>query len=103
MSYNGYWKYCILNKAMETRTVKKQMALRLNENLVNKLKEEQKENRSLSNYIECILMDSIYNEQRIEIPEEVPNDFYRAISVDEAKLRVQKGLRKMFKANPEQE
>lgn len=104
MSYNGYWKYCILNKAMETRTVKKQMALRLNENLVNKLKEgAKKENRSLSNYIECILMDSIYNEQRIEIPEEVPNDFYRAISVDEAKLRVQKGLRKMFKANPEQE
>ena len=48
-------------------------------------------------------MDSIYNEQRIEIPEEVPGDFYRAISVDEAKLRVQKGLRKMFKAKPEQE
>lgn len=52
--------------------MKKQMALRLNENLVNKLKEgAKKENRSLSNYIECILMDSIYNEQRIEIPEEV--------------------------------
>ena len=50
MSYNGNWKYCILNKAMETRTVKKQMALRLNENLVNKLKEgAKKENRSLSN------------------------------------------------------
>ncbi len=80
------------------------MAFRLNENLVNKLKEEaKKENRSLSNYVECILMDSVYNNRGVEIVEEVPEDFYRAISVDEAKERVQKGLKKMFKAKREQE
>lgn len=49
------------------------MAFRLNENLVNKLKEEaKKENRSLSNYVECILMDSVYNNRGVEIVEEVP-------------------------------
>lgn len=79
------------------------MAFRLNENLVNKLKEEaKKENRSLSNYVECILMDSVYNNRGVEIVEEVPEDFYRAISVDEAKERVQKGLKEMFKAKREQ-
>ncbi len=89
---------------METKTVKKQMAFRLNENLVSRLKEEaKKENRSLSNYVECILMDSIYNTQGIEISDEVPKDFSRAISVDEAKVRVQKGLRKMFKEKREEE
>lgn len=80
------------------------MAFRLNENLVSRLKEEaKKENRSLSNYVECILMDSIYNTRGIEISDEVPKDFYRAISVDEAKVRVQKGLRKMFKEKREEE
>lgn len=80
------------------------MAFRLNENLVNKLKEgAKKENRSLSNYVECILMDSVYNNRGVEIAEEVPEDFYRAISVDEAKERIQKGLKKMFKAKREQE
>lgn len=73
------------------------MAFRLNENLVNKLKEgAKKENRSLNNYVECILMDSVYNNRGVEIVEEVPEDFYRAISVDEAKERIQKGLKKMF-------
>ena len=48
---------------METRAIKKPTAFRLNENLVNKLKEKAiKENRSLNNYVECILMDVIYNE-----------------------------------------
>ncbi|MPM65353.1 hypothetical protein SDC9_112248 [bioreactor metagenome] len=89
---------------METRTAKKQMAFRLNENLVSKLKEEaKKENRSLSNYVECILMESVYNTQGIVVSDEVPKDFYRAISVDEAKARVQKGLRKMFNTKREQE
>ncbi len=74
------------------------MAFRLNENLVSRLKEQaKKENRSLSNYVECILMDSIYNTRGIEISDEVPEDFHRAISVDEAKERMQKGLRKMYK------
>jgi len=48
---------------MEARAIKKQTAFRLNENLLNRLKEEAKKaNRSLSNYVECILMDSVYNE-----------------------------------------
>lgn len=43
--------------------IKKQTAFRLNENLVLRLKEEAKKtNRSLSNYVECILMDNVYNE-----------------------------------------
>lgn len=47
---------------MEAKVIKKQTAFRLNENLLKRLKEEaKKENRSLSNYVECILMDSIYN------------------------------------------
>lgn len=80
------------------------MAFRLNENLVNKLKEEAKrENRSLSNYVECILMDSVHDNHDVEILEEAPEDFYRAISVEEAKERVQKGLKKMFKEKHSQE
>ena len=44
-------------------TIKKQTAFRLNENLISRLKEEAKKaNRSLSNYVECVLMDSVYNE-----------------------------------------
>ena len=46
-----------------TSTIKKQTAFRLNENLIVKLKAEAKKaNRSLSNYVECILMESIYSE-----------------------------------------
>jgi predicted DNA-binding protein len=48
---------------METKAVKKQTAFRLNEKLLGKLKTEAKKtNRSLSNYVECILMDSVYRE-----------------------------------------
>jgi predicted DNA-binding protein len=48
---------------METKVVKKQMSFRLNEVLVGRLKAEAKRaNRSLSNYVECILMDGIYSE-----------------------------------------
>lgn len=48
---------------MKTGTIKKQTAFRLDEKLLSRLKEEvKKANRSLSNYVECILMDSIYNE-----------------------------------------
>ena len=48
---------------METTTIKKQTAFRLNENLINRLKvEAKKANGSLSNYVETILMDSIYNQ-----------------------------------------
>jgi hypothetical protein len=48
---------------METGMIKKQTAFRLNENLIGRLKEDAKKaNRSLNNYVECILMDSVYNE-----------------------------------------
>ena len=48
---------------MKTGTVKKQIAFRVNVNLLDRLKEQAKQaNRSLSNYIECILMDNVYME-----------------------------------------
>ena len=48
---------------MGTRVEKRQTAFRLNVHLLDRLKEEaRKTNRSLSNYVECILMESIYNE-----------------------------------------
>ena len=48
---------------MEAKTIKKQTAVRLDENLIDKLKTEAKKaNRSLSNYVECILMNSVYSE-----------------------------------------
>ncbi len=48
-------------------------------------------------------MDSIYNTQGIEVSDEVPKDFYRAISVNETKVRVQKGLRKMLQEKREED
>ncbi len=48
---------------MEASAIKKQTAFRLDERLLNRLKAEaRKANRSLNNYVECILMDSVYNE-----------------------------------------
>lgn len=48
---------------MEARAIKKSTAFRLDEILLEKLKAEAKKvNRSLNNYVECILMDSVYNE-----------------------------------------
>lgn len=48
---------------MGTKTVKQSTAFRLNANLLRILKEKaKKENRSLNNYVECILMNSVYNE-----------------------------------------
>jgi hypothetical protein len=38
----------------------------------------------------------------IEISNKIPGDFHRAITVEEAKIRVQKGLREMFKKKREQ-
>jgi hypothetical protein len=38
----------------------------------------------------------------IEISDEVPEDFHRAITVEEAKNRVRQGLREMFKMKREQ-
>ncbi|MDR0429999.1 MAG: toxin-antitoxin system protein [Tannerellaceae bacterium] len=48
---------------MDARATKKPTAFRLDEGLVGRLREEAKKaNRSLSNYVECILMDSVYTE-----------------------------------------
>lgn len=48
---------------MKSKVEKKQTAFRLNADLLDKLKKEaRKRNRSLSNYVECILMESVYNE-----------------------------------------
>ena len=53
--------------AMGTRAIKKPTSFRLDEALVVRLKEEAKKaNRSLSNYVECILMDSVYTEPNEE-------------------------------------
>ena len=46
---------------METGMEKKQTAFRLNANLLERLKEQAKR-ANRSNYVECILMDSVYNE-----------------------------------------
>ena len=57
---------------MKTKTTKKPTAFRLNERLLNRLKEEaKKNNRSLNNYVECILMDSVYNEPNDETIEAI--------------------------------
>lgn len=48
---------------MKTTVEKRQAAFRLNANLLDRLKvEARKTNRSLSNYVECILMESVYRE-----------------------------------------
>jgi hypothetical protein len=47
---------------MET-TAKKITSFRLSESLLDRLRSEAKKvNRSLNNYVECILMDSVYRE-----------------------------------------
>ncbi len=52
---------------MNTRAIKKPTAFRLDEELINRLKEEAKKaNRSLNNFVECILMDSVYHEPNEE-------------------------------------
>ena len=48
-------------------TNKKQMAFRLNEDLLERLKARaKKENRSLNNYVEKVLMDVVYDEPNEE-------------------------------------
>ena len=68
---------------MEAKAIKIPTAFRLNKALVNKLKEEAKKaNRSLNNYVECILMDSIYtepNEETIKAIEEARRGEYAGI------------------------
>lgn len=55
MKYNNMEKEVLINR--------KQTAFRLREDLLNKIKEEaKKENRSINNYVETILLDAIYRE-----------------------------------------
>ena len=62
MSYICHTIYNIC-MTMKTEAIKKQTAFRINANLLDILKEKAKKtNRSLSNYVECILMESVYNE-----------------------------------------
>ncbi|MFV0468551.1 MAG: toxin-antitoxin system protein [Dysgonomonas sp.] len=57
---------------MEARAIKKPTAFRLDEDLIIKLKEEaRKANRSLNNYVECILKESIYTEPNKETSEAI--------------------------------
>ncbi len=52
---------------METAAVKKVTSFRLSENLLNALKREAKKaNRSLSNYVECVLAENVYREPNEE-------------------------------------
>ena len=48
---------------MEPKVEKKQATFRLNANLLDRLKKEARmENRSLSNFVECVLAESVYYE-----------------------------------------
>lgn len=62
---------------MTTSITRKQTAFRLSEQLLEKLKSEAKKaNRSLNNYVECILIESVYKE---------PNET-TAKTIEEARL-----------------
>lgn len=57
---------------METHIVRKQTAFRLSEHLLKILKTNAKNaNRSLNNYVECLLIDSVYNEPNEETLEAI--------------------------------
>ena len=57
----------IFIKIMEATVTKKATAFRLNTDLISRLKMQAKrENRSLSNYVECILFDAVYREPNEE-------------------------------------
>lgn len=61
---------------MEAIVQKKATMFRLNVDLVDRLKElARREHRSLNNYVECLLLDAVYNE---------PNELTKA-AIEEAK------------------
>ncbi len=71
---------------MGVRSIKKQTAFRLDEDLIKKLKvAAKKENRSLNNYVECILMDSLYkepNETTLAAINEAENEQLETLDLD---------------------
>ena len=77
---------------MKTKTIKRQTAFRLDENLINQLKTEAKKaNRSLSNYVECILRDNIYhepNETTLEAMKEAEGGDLETLHLDSFKQYV---------------
>ena len=55
------------NEMIESSAVKVQTAFRLNKDLISRLKvKAKKENRSLNNYVETVLMDIVYNDPNDE-------------------------------------
>ena len=55
------------NEMIGTSATKVQTAFRLNKDLIRRLKiKAQKENRSLNNYVETVLMDIVYNDPNDE-------------------------------------
>ena len=57
---------------METATAKVQTAFRFDKDLISRLKiKAKKENRSLNNYVETVLMDIVYNEPNDETIEAI--------------------------------
>ena len=67
---------CITHIAMDKETIeRKQTAFRLRKDLLEKLKKDAaKENRSVNNYVETLLLDAVYrepNEDTIEAIKEV--------------------------------
>jgi len=69
--------------AMETRVVKTRVTLRLNEKLLLRLREKaDKANMSLNDYVEGILLDSVYtepNEDTIEAINEARSGKYAGV------------------------
>ena len=52
---------------MQTTTTKVQTAFRFDKELIRRLKiKAKKENRSLNNYVETVLMDVVYDEPNVE-------------------------------------
>ena len=60
------------NEMIEPGAIKVQTAFRLNKDLIHRLKmKAKKENRSLNNYVETVLMDIAYNEPNDETIEAI--------------------------------
>lgn len=72
--------------SVEVLKNRKQTAFRLSEDLLIRLKKEaRKENRSLNNYVENVLMDVVYrkpNEKTLEAMREAQEDDLETLDID---------------------